>query len=73
MDSGNQTNQSKKPFSYVEIYNSQVEHYAKLAMNPATYAHAKFMVRQLIQEPSGLFKNLGRDVAARIKELKDVK
>jgi hypothetical protein len=39
-------------------------------MCPATLDHARFMVRQLMNEPSGLFKNLGADVKAKIDENK---
>jgi len=39
-------------------------------LNPATLDHARFMVKQLMNEPSGLFKKLGQDVAQKIEELK---
>ena len=70
MESGNQAQESKKPCSLQEIYDKIVLNYAKQAMNPATLDHARFMVRQLMNESSGLFSNLGNDVKAKIDEIR---
>ena len=56
------------PSFSLEIY---VEHYAKMAMNPGAIDHARFMVKVLEKEPTGLWIGLGKLVAARIKEKKD--
>ena len=48
-----------------------MEHYAKMAMNPGAIDHARFMVKVLEKEPTGLWIGLGKLVAARIKEKKD--
>lgn len=66
MESGTQNEKSKKPCSLQEIYDQTVNHYAKMAMNPAMLDHARYMVRQLMNESSGLFKNLGQDVKEKI-------
>ena len=70
MESGNQAQESKKPFSYAEIYDQTVMNYAQQAMNPATLDHARFMVRQLTNEYSEMFLNLGQDVKRRIDEIR---
>ena len=71
MESGNQAQESKKPCSYAEIYDQTVMNYAKQAMNPATLDNARYMVKMLMNESSGLFKNLGQDVKQKIDELKN--
>ena len=71
MDSGNQAQESKKPCWLQEIYDQTVMNYAQQAMNPATLDHARYMVKQLMSESSGLFINLGNDVKAKIEELKN--
>jgi len=48
-----------------------VEHYAKMAMNPGAIDHARYMVKVLEKEPTGLWIGLGKLVATRIKEKKD--
>lgn len=48
-------------------------HYAIMAINPATLEHARYMVRQLRDEPTGLFKDLPNLVKQRIEELKNEK
>ena len=70
MESGNQAQESKKPCSLQEIYDKTVLNYAKQAMNPATLDHARFMVRQLTNEYSEMFSNLGQDVKRRIDEIR---
>ena len=44
-----------------------------MAMNPSTVDHARYMVRQLRDEPTGLFKDLPNLVKQRIEEIKDEK
>ena len=52
---------------------SLTNHYAMMAMNPSTVDHARYMVRQLRDEPTGLFKDLPNLVKQRIEEIKDEK
>jgi|APCry1669190119_1035276.scaffolds.fasta_scaffold05658_2 hypothetical protein len=49
------------------------DHYARMAMNPATVEHARYMVRQHRDEPTGMFKDLPNLVKQRIEELKNEK
>ena len=70
MESGNPKSKSQLHSSLQAIYDQQVIHYAKMAMCPATLDHARYMVKQLMNEPSGMFKNLGADVKAKIDENK---
>ena len=44
-----------------------------MAMNPSTVDHARYMVRQMRDDPSGLFKDLPQLVKQRIEELKSEK
>ena len=46
---------------------SLTDHYAMMAMNPSTVDHARYMVRQLRDEPTGLFKDLPNLVKQRIE------
>ena len=70
MDSGNQTDKSKKPFSYAEIYDQIVNHIANLAMSPHTIEHARWRTKELMNDSSGLFGNIATDVKARIDEIR---
>jgi len=48
-----------------------VDHYARMALNPASIDHARYRVRELEKDETGLWVGLGKEVAKRIKELKD--
>lgn len=47
-----------------------VEHYAKMALNPATLDHARLRVKELEKDSSGLWTGIGKEIAQKIKELK---
>ena len=47
-----------------------VEHYAKMALNPATLDQARWRTRELEADLSGLWIGIGKEIAAKIKELK---
>ena len=49
-----------------------MDHYAKMALNPASIDHARHRVRELEVDETGLWVGLGKLVAQIIKELKDV-
>lgn len=48
-----------------------VEHYAKMALNPATLDHARLRVKELEKDSTGLWIGIGKEIAQRIKELKN--
>ena len=52
-------------------YNRTVEHYAKMALNPGSIDHARYMVKEMEKDKSGMWKGLGRAVANKIEELKN--
>ena len=68
MDDTSPTKKSELHWSLLATYNRVVEHYADLAMSPHSLDHARYMVKQLMNESSGLFKNLGQDVKLKIEE-----
>jgi hypothetical protein len=48
-----------------------VNHYAMMAMNLGSIDHARYRVKELEKDETGLWVGLGKMVAARLKELKD--
>jgi hypothetical protein len=48
-----------------------VEHYARMAMNPATLGQARLRVKELEADSSGLWIGIANEVAAKLKEYKD--
>ena len=70
MDSGSLTKESKKPCSLQEIYDQTVNHIANLAMSPLTIEHARWRVKELMNDSSGLFGNIAMDVKAKIDEIR---
>ena len=58
---------------YEQLIQRLVEHYATMALNPATVEHARHQVRSLRDDNSGLFKDLPELVKAKIDELKKEK
>lgn len=59
-------------FDWDSEYKSIVKFYAELALAPGWIEYTRDVVRQKqLSEP--LFKNLGKDVAEKIKELQDEK
>ncbi len=55
---------------FSELRQRLVEHYASLAMNPATVDHARFIVRQMQSDESGLWSGIGLQIKERIDEKK---
>ena len=49
-----------------------MEHYARMALIAGAIDHARFMVRQMEKDETGQWIGLGKLVANRIKEIKDV-
>ena len=47
-----------------------VEHYAKMALNPATLDHARLRAKELEKDSTGLWIGIGKEIAVKIKELK---
>jgi hypothetical protein len=47
------------------------DHYARMAMNPATIDHARYRVREMEADELGCWVGLGKMVAARLKELRN--
>ena len=49
-----------------------MEHYARMALIAGAIDHARFMVRKMEADETRQWIGLGKLVAARIKEIKDV-
>ena len=47
-----------------------VDHYAQMALNPATLDQARWRTRELEKDSSGLWIGIGKEIAMKIKELK---
>lgn len=48
-----------------------VDHYARMALNPATLGQARWRTRELEADSSGLWIGIGKEIAMKLKELKD--
>ncbi len=48
-----------------------IDHYARMAIESGSVDHARYMVREMENHPTGLFKGLGKAVAERIKEINE--
>jgi hypothetical protein len=51
-----------------EFFEKLVEHYARLASDPAWIDHARHQVMKLEKEPSQVFKGLGQAVKQRLEK-----
>lgn len=66
-----------KPSSSLETWTSTnlrqqlVDHYARMALNPATLGQARWRTRELEADSSGLWIGIGKEIAMKLKELKD--
>ena len=58
---------------YSDIRNSLIEHYAQMALNPATIDQARLRTRELQECDSKLWDGIGLQVKMRIDELKEKK
>jgi hypothetical protein len=47
-----------------------VDHYAQMALNPATLGQARWRTKELEADSSGLWIGIGKEIAMKIKELK---
>jgi hypothetical protein len=47
-----------------------VEHYATMALNPATLEHARMRVRELEKDPTGLWNGIALEVKQTLDEMK---
>lgn len=56
-----------------EIYKKIVIHYANMAENPAAIDHARYMVKKLMGDQSGIFANLAQDVKQEIDKIRCLK
>ena len=56
---------------YRDLIEQLTEHYATMAMNPGSIDHARYAVRKLRDDESGLFKDLPELVKQRIEEKKN--
>ena len=50
-----------------------VDHYAQMALNPATLDQARWRTKELEKDSSGLWIGIGKEIAAKLKELKNEK
>ena len=55
---------------YRDLIEQLTEHYATMAMNPGSIDHARYAVKKLRDDESGLFKDLPELVKQRIEEKK---
>jgi len=66
-----------KPFMSPETWTSTnlrqnlVDHYAQMAFNPATLDQARWRTRELEKDSSGLWIGIGKEIAAKLEELKN--
>jgi len=57
---------------YLEkVENDLVEHYARMALNPGWIAYARHQVKELQDDQSGNWPDLGLKVKAKIKEIEN--
>jgi len=50
-----------------------VDHYAQMALNPATLGQARWRTKELEADSSGLWIGIGKEIAAKLQELKNEK
>lgn len=56
---------------YSKLRQELVEHYAKMAINPATLGQARWRTRELEADSTGLWIGIGKEIAMKLKELKN--
>ena len=57
---------------YTAFLERLTEHYADMALNPATLEHARYRVKQLKNDQTGMFKDLPEMVRQKIEEKKQI-
>lgn len=50
-----------------------VKHYAQMALSPATLGQARWRTRELEADSSGLWIGIGKEIAAKLKEMRSEK
>ena len=58
---------------YTRLRQDLVEHYAKMALNPATLGQARWRTKELEADSSGLWIGIKDEIAMKLKELKNEK
>jgi hypothetical protein len=58
---------------FLDIRNKLIEHYAQMALNPATIDHARLRTKELQECDSKLWEGIGLQIKARMEELKNEK
>ena len=58
---------------FTRLRQELVDHYAKMALNPATLGQARWRTRELEADSTGLWIGIGKEIAERLKELKNEK
>jgi len=56
---------------YNKLRQELVEHYARMAFNPATLEQARWSTKKLKDDPTGLWIGIEDEIAARLKELEN--
>jgi len=50
-----------------------VDHYAQMALNPATLGQARWRTKELEADSSGLWIGIGKEIATKLQELRNEK
>ena len=58
---------------YTRLRQDLVEHYAKMALNPATLGQARWRTKELEADSSGLWIGIKDEIAMKLKDLKNEK
>lgn len=58
---------------FSKLRQNLVRHYAVMALNPSTVGQARWRVRELEKDSTGLWIGIADEVAAKIKELNNEK
>jgi predicted TIM-barrel fold metal-dependent hydrolase len=48
-----------------------IDHYARMALESGSVDHARHQVKEMENNPTGMFKGLGKAVAQRMKEINE--
>ena len=62
---------SQETWTLSNLRQKLVDHYAMMALNPATLGHARWRTKELEADSSGLWIGIGKEIAMKLKELKD--
>lgn len=55
---------------FSEVRSKLINHYALMAMNPASIGQARLRTRELEQDASGMWSGIGQQIKEKIDELK---